>query len=222
MSPTSLASGLPSALPLAARAPVVPVVVIERVEDAVPLARALVEGGLPLIEVTLRTPAALESLRLIAAEVEGAIPGAGTVVERSQIEACVEAGATFLVSPGTTPMLADAFTQAPVPVMAGCATASEAMRLAELGFDVLKFFPAEASGGVAFLKSIAGPLPHLRFCPTGGIGPANAPDYLALPNVVAVGGSWVVPADAVRAGDFARVRGLARAAAGLRRAARFD
>ncbi|MFG1301806.1 bifunctional 4-hydroxy-2-oxoglutarate aldolase/2-dehydro-3-deoxy-phosphogluconate aldolase [Xanthobacter sp. V3C-3] len=212
---------LPSPLPLVAKAPVVPVVVVEHVADAVPLARALVEGGLPLIEVTLRTPVALEAVRLIAAEVEGAIVGAGTVIERAQIEASLEAGATFLVSPGTTPDLAAAFVETPIPVMAGCATASEAMRLAELGFEVLKFFPAEASGGAAFLKSIAGPLPHLRFCPTGGIGPANVADYLALPNVVAVGGSWVVPQDAIRAGDFGKVRDLARAAAGLKRAASF-
>ena len=212
---------LPSPLPLVAKAPVVPVVVVEHVADAVPLARALVEGGLPLIEVTLRTPVALEAVRLIAAEVEGAIVGAGTVIERAQIEASLEAGATFLVSPGTTPDLAAAFVETPIPVMAGCATASEAMRLAELGFEVLKFFPAEASGGAALLKSIAGPLPHLRFCPTGGIGPANVADYLALPNVVAVGGSWVVPQDAIRAGDFGKVRDLARAAAGLKRAASF-
>ncbi|MFG1263339.1 bifunctional 4-hydroxy-2-oxoglutarate aldolase/2-dehydro-3-deoxy-phosphogluconate aldolase [Xanthobacter aminoxidans] len=212
---------LPSPLPFVAKAPVVPVVVIERLEDAVPLARALVEGGLPLIEVTLRTPVAMEALRLIAAEVEGAIAGAGTVTSRAQIEATIKAGATFLVSPGTTPELAAAFTEAQIPVMAGCATASEAMRLAELGFEVLKFFPAEASGGAAFLKSIAGPLPHLRFCPTGGIGPANAGDYLSLPNVVAVGGSWVVPSDAIRAGNFAKVRELAAAASQLKRAAKF-
>lgn len=211
---------LPSPLPLVAKAPVVPVVVIDRVADAVPLARALVAGGLPLIEVTLRTPVALDALRHMAAEVEDAMVGAGTVIERAQIEAALEAGATFLVSPGTTPDLAAAFAETPIPVMAGCATASEAMRLCELGFDVLKFFPAEASGGAAFLKSIAGPLPQLRFCPTGGIGPANAPDYLALPNVVAVGGSWVVPPEAIRAGDFAKVTELAKAAAGLRRAAR--
>ncbi|MEP9353818.1 bifunctional 4-hydroxy-2-oxoglutarate aldolase/2-dehydro-3-deoxy-phosphogluconate aldolase [Xanthobacter sp. KR7-65] len=213
---------LPSPLAMVAKAPVVPVVVIERLEDAVPLARALVEGGLPLIEVTLRTPVAMEALRRIAAEVEGAIPGAGTVVERGQIAAAMNAGATFLVSPGTTPDLAAAFAEIPIPVMAGCATASEAMRLSELGFEVLKFFPAEASGGAAFLKSIAGPLPHLRFCPTGGIGPANAPDYLALPSVVAVGGSWVVPTDAIRAGDFGKVRELAAAAAQLKRAATFS
>lgn len=213
---------LPSPLPLIARAPVIPVVVIEKLEHAVPLARALVEGGLPLIEVTLRTPVALEAIRAIAAEVEGAILGAGTVTETAHVEASLEAGAAYLVSPGTTPDFAKALAQAPVPVLPGCATVSEAMALRALGFEVLKFFPAEAAGGVPFLKSIAGPLPGIRFCPTGGIGPANAESYLALPNVVAVGGSWVVPADAIRAGDFTKVRDLAKAASTLKRAATFD
>lgn len=177
---------------------------------------------LPLVAKAPVVPVvALEAVRNIAAEVEGAIVGAGTVIERAQIEASLEAGATFLVSPGTTPELAAAFAETQIPVMAGCATVSEAMRLAQLGFEVLKFFPAEASGGAAFLKSIAGPLPHLRFCPTGGIGPGNVADYLKLPNVVAVGGSWVVPQDAIRAGDFGRVRELARAASQLKRAATF-
>lgn len=205
----------PSLVPLLTLAPVVPVVVIERVEDAVPLARALVEGGLPLIEVTFRTPAALEALRAIA-DVEGAVAGAGTVISPAQMEAAIDAGASFLVSPGTTPDLLAAFIASPVPVMAGCATPSEAMRLAEAGFEVLKFFPAEVAGGVAALKAMAGPFPDLRFCPTGGITPANVGDYLALPNVVAVGGSWVAPQEAIRAGDFATVRALARAAADLR------
>ncbi|MEW6257294.1 MAG: bifunctional 4-hydroxy-2-oxoglutarate aldolase/2-dehydro-3-deoxy-phosphogluconate aldolase [Pseudomonadota bacterium] len=212
---------LPSPLPLIARAPVIPVVVIERVADAVPLARALVEGGLPLIEVTLRTPVALEAIRAIAAEVEGAILGAGTVTETAHVEAALEAGSAYLVSPGTTPAFAQALAQAPVPVLPGCASVSEAMALTALSFEVLKFFPAEAAGGVPFLKSIAGPLPGIRFCPTGGIGPANVESYLALPNVVAVGGSWVVPTDAIRAGDFAKVRDLAKAASGLKRAATF-
>lgn len=211
----------PSPFLLLARAPVIPVVVIERLEDAVPLARALVEGGLPLIEVTLRTPVALEAIRAIAAEVDGAILGAGTVTETAHVEAALEAGAAYLVSPGTTPAFAQALAHAPVPVLPGCATVSEAMALAALGFQALKFFPAEAAGGVPFLKSIAGPLPGLRFCPTGGIGPANVESYLALPNVVAVGGSWVVPADAIRAGDFGKVRDLATAASRLKRAATF-
>lgn len=213
---------LPNPLPLVAKAPVIPVVVIERVADAVPLASALVEGGLPVIEVTLRTPVALEALRIMAAEVQGAVVGAGTVVERAQIETCLEAGATFLVSPGTPPALAEAFAQSGIPVMTGCATVSEAMALSQMGFKVLKFFPAEAAGGAAFLKSIAGPLPHLRFCPTGGISPANVMDYLSLPNVVAVGGSWVVPQDVIRAGNFGKIQELAAAAAALERAARLD
>ncbi|OYX74596.1 MAG: keto-deoxy-phosphogluconate aldolase [Rhizobiales bacterium 32-66-11] len=212
---------LPSPLPFVARAPVIPVVVIERLEDAVPLARALVQGGLPLIEVTLRTPVALEAIRHIVRDVEGALAGAGTVTNQAQVEAALEAGAAYLVSPGTTPHFAESLAQAPVPVLPGCATTSEAMVLSGLGFEVLKFFPAEASGGVAFLKSVAGPLPHLRFCPTGGIGPANVANYLALPNVVAVGGSWVVPADLIRAGDFAAIRDLASVAAALPRAAKF-
>ncbi|WP_127088594.1 bifunctional 4-hydroxy-2-oxoglutarate aldolase/2-dehydro-3-deoxy-phosphogluconate aldolase [Aquabacter cavernae] len=211
---------LPSPFPLLKHAPVIPVVVIERLEDAVPLARALVEGGLPLIEVTLRTPVALEAIRAIASEVEGAILGAGTVTESAHVEASLEAGAAYLVSPGTTPAFAQALAKAPVPVLPGCATVSEAMALMALGFEVLKFFPAEAAGGVPFLKSIAGPLPQIRFCPTGGIGPANVESYLALPNVVAVGGSWVVPADAIRAGDFGKVRDLAKAASTLKRAAK--
>ncbi|HQS11029.1 MAG TPA: bifunctional 4-hydroxy-2-oxoglutarate aldolase/2-dehydro-3-deoxy-phosphogluconate aldolase [Xanthobacteraceae bacterium] len=212
---------LPSPLPFVARAPVIPVVVIERLEDAVPLARALVQGGLPLIEVTLRTPVALEAIRHIVRDVEGALAGAGTVTDQAQVEAAIEAGAAYLVSPGTTPRFAESLAQAPVPVLPGCATTSEAMVLSGLGFEVLKFFPAEASGGVGFLKSIAGPLPHLRFCPTGGIGPGNVANYLALPNVVAVGGSWVVPADLIRAGDFTAIRDLASVAAALPRAAKF-
>ncbi len=213
---------LPNPLPLIARAPVIPVVVIDRIEDAVPLARALVAGGLPLIEVTLRTPVALEAMRLIAAEVEGAIVGAGTVTTPDQIDAVIKAGATYIVTPGTTPALAAALVQAPVPVLPGCATVSEAMVLAGMGFHVLKFFPAEPSGGASFLKGLGGPLPHLRFCPTGGIGPSNAHEYLALPNVVAVGGSWVVPANAIKAGNFDTVRDLSVAASQLVRAAKFD
>ncbi len=212
---------LPNPLSLIARAPVIPVVVIDRIEDAVPLARALVAGGLPLIEVTLRTPVALEAMRRIAAEVEGAVVGAGTVTERAQIDAVIKAGATYIVTPGTTPDLAKALAEAPIPVLPGCATASEAMTLAAMGFHVLKFFPAEPSGGAPFLKGLGGPLPHLRFCPTGGIGPKNAGEYLALPNVVAVGGSWVVPADAIKAGNFETVRELSLAASKLPRAATF-
>jgi 2-dehydro-3-deoxyphosphogluconate aldolase/(4S)-4-hydroxy-2-oxoglutarate aldolase len=203
-------------LPILTRAPVIPVLTIERAADAVPLARALVAGGLPVLEVTLRTAAALEALAAIAREVPDALVGAGTVTSPQDIAAAVQAGATYLVSPGTPPELAQALAAAPVPAVPGCATVSEAMALAARGFTALKFFPAEASGGVAWLKAVAAPLPELRFCPTGGIDADKAPTYLALPSVVAIGGSWVAPRDAVAAGDFARITALARAAAGLR------
>ena len=209
-----MASPLPaSVLDLA---PVVPVVVIEDVSDAVPLARALVAGGLPAIEVTLRTPAALDAIREIAAEVPGAVVGAGTVITPDQVTASVAAGARFLVSPGWTDVLLDAMRASGVPFLPGVSTTSEVVALLERGVREMKFFPAEAAGGTAYLKSLNGPLPQARFCPTGGIGPATAPDYLALPNVGCVGGSWMLPADAVAARDWGRVAELARAAAGLR------
>jgi len=207
----------PDPTALLRRAPVIPVLTIARVADAVPLARALVVGGLPVIEVTLRTPVALDAVRAIVAEVPDCIVGVGTVTEVPDIRHALAAGAKYLVSPGTTSDLADALARTPVPVLPGCATVSEAMALAARGFAVLKFFPAEAAGGIAFLKSIAAPLPHSTFCPTGGIDLRNAAAYLALPNVVAVGGSWVAPKDAVAAGDFARITALAREAAGLAR-----
>lgn len=203
--------------PIVARAPVIPVLTIERVEHALPLARALVAGGLPVLEVTLRTPAALEAIAAIARAVPEAVVGAGTITRIDDIAAAEKAGVAFLVSPGTPPALAEALAGAAVPALPGCATVSEAMALAARGFPVLKFFPAEASGGIAWLKAVAAPLPGLRFCPTGGIDGRNAVAYLALANVGAVGGSWVVPKDAVAAGDYARVTELARAAAGLRR-----
>jgi 2-dehydro-3-deoxyphosphogluconate aldolase/(4S)-4-hydroxy-2-oxoglutarate aldolase len=208
---------LPDPTPLIAKAPVIPVLTIARIEDAVPLARALAAGGLPVIEVTLRTPVALDAVRAIVADVPECIVGVGTVTEVPDIRQALAAGARYLVSPGTTAELADAFARTPVPVLPGCATVSEAMALAARGFRVLKFFPAEATGGIAFLKSIAAPLPSLKFCPTGGIDQRNAASYLALPNVIAVGGSWVAPKDAVAAGDFVRVTALAREAAGLAR-----
>lgn len=207
---------LPDPRSLVARAPVIPVLTIARVADAVPLARALVAGGLPVIEVTLRTPAALDAIRAIAAEVADAVVGVGTVTRAADVTAAVAAGARYLVSPGTPPALADVLAEAPVPVLPGCATVSEAMALAARGFPVLKFFPAEAAGGIGWLKSVAGPLPDLAFCPTGGIDLRNAPAYLALPNVVAIGGSWVAPKEAVAAGDFTRITALAAAAAALR------
>ena len=202
---------------LVAQTPVIPVLTIERAADAAPLARALVAGGLRVIEVTLRTKAAIEAIKAIAAEVPDCVVGVGTVVRVADIAAAVAAGAKYLVSPGTPPDLAAALADAPVPVLPGCATVSEAMALSGRGFKVLKFFPAEASGGIAWLKSVAAPLPDAKFCPTGGIDGRNAAAYLACPNVLAVGGSWVAPKDALAAGDFARITELARAAAALRR-----
>jgi 2-dehydro-3-deoxyphosphogluconate aldolase/(4S)-4-hydroxy-2-oxoglutarate aldolase len=198
--------------------PVVPVLTIGRLEHAVPLARALAAGGLPVIEVTLRSEVALSALRAIIAEVPEAVAGIGTVLNSDDVHRACDAGAAFLASPGTSPDLAEALTDAPVPALPGCSTVSEVMMLMDFGFPVVKFFPAESSGGVRWLSSVAAPLPSMRFCPTGGIGPDNAASYLALPNVIAVGGSWVAPADAVAAGDFARVTALAQAASRLRAA----
>ncbi|SDK02483.1 bifunctional 4-hydroxy-2-oxoglutarate aldolase/2-dehydro-3-deoxy-phosphogluconate aldolase [Streptomyces indicus] len=198
-------------------APVVPVVVIDDLADAVPLARALVAGGLRAIEVTLRTPAALDAIRAVADEVPDAVVGAGTVISARNVEDSVAAGARFLVSPGWTEALLDAMKGSGVPFLPGVSTTSEVVALLERGVHEMKFFPAEAAGGTAYLKSLAGPLPQARFCPTGGITPASAPGYLALKNVGCVGGSWMLPADAVAAKDWARVEKLAREAAGLRR-----
>jgi len=198
-------------------APVIPVLTIERVEHAVPLARALLAGGLAAIEVTLRTPVALDAVRAIVAEVPEVMAGVGTVTSEYDIRRSVDADAAFLVTPGTPPALAAALADAPVPALPGCATVTEALALAAHGFRVLKFFPAEACGGVKWLRSVAAPLADVRFCPTGGIGPGNAVSYLALPNVVAVGGSWVAPPAAVAAGDFDRITMLARDASALGR-----
>ncbi|MEU5075204.1 bifunctional 4-hydroxy-2-oxoglutarate aldolase/2-dehydro-3-deoxy-phosphogluconate aldolase [Streptomyces asoensis] len=199
-------------------APVVPVLVVEDVADAVPLARALVAGGLPAIEVTLRTPVALDAVRAISGAVPEAVVGAGTVITPAQVTACGEAGARFLVSPGWTEALLTAMRASGVPFLPGVSTTSEVVALLERGVRDMKFFPAQAAGGTAYLRSLAGPLPQARFCPTGGIGPDNAPEYLALPNVGCVGGSWMVPADAVAARDWTRVERLARAASDLRAA----
>jgi 2-dehydro-3-deoxyphosphogluconate aldolase/(4S)-4-hydroxy-2-oxoglutarate aldolase len=207
---------LPDPTALLKRVPVVPVLTLEHRREAVPLARALAAGGLTVLEVTLRTGAALEAAQAIVTEVPEAVVGIGTVIEVPDIRRALDAGAKFLVSPGTSPPLAAALSRVTVPVLPGCATVSEAMMLAPLGFPVLKFFPAEAAGGVAWLKAVAAPLPDIKFCPTGGIDQRNAAVYLALPNVVAVGGSWVAPKDAVKAGDFARITALAREAAALR------
>jgi 2-dehydro-3-deoxyphosphogluconate aldolase/(4S)-4-hydroxy-2-oxoglutarate aldolase len=201
------------------RATVIPVLTIEDPATAVPLAIALRDGGLPVIEVTLRTDAAFDALRRITGEVEGIVAGAGTVLGAEQISGALSCGAAFLVSPGATPALLDAAADTRAPMLPGAATASDAMRLIERGFTHMKFFPAEPAGGVAYLKALAGPLPEVRFCPTGGITLANAPTYLSLGNVVCVGGSWVAPAARVAAGDFAAVTALAREAAMLRRPA---
>ncbi|GAA5069634.1 2-dehydro-3-deoxyphosphogluconate aldolase/(4S)-4-hydroxy-2-oxoglutarate aldolase [Thermocatellispora tengchongensis] len=203
-------------MPLLDLAPVVPVVVVEDVDTAVPMARALVSGGLPVIEVTLRTAPALEAIRRIAAEVPDAIVGAGTVRTPADVAASLDAGAKFLVSPGTSPALVDAMVGSEIPFLPGVATATEVMTLAERGIGEMKFFPAEPAGGLAYLKALAGPLPEVRFCPTGGIRPENAPAYLALPNVGCVGGTWLTPADALASGDYARIEKLAAEAAALK------
>lgn len=197
-------------------APVVPVVVLEDAADAVPLARALVAGGLPAIEVTLRTYAALDAIRAIAAEVPDAVVGAGTVISPAHVADAVAAGAGFLVSPGWTDALLGAMAASGVPFLPGVSTASEVVALLERGVTEMKFFPAQAAGGTPYLKSLGAPLPQARFCPTGGITPASAPSYLALGNVGCVGGTWMLPPDALAAKDWGRVEALAREAAGLR------
>lgn len=203
--------------PVLMRAPVVPVLIIEDVNTAVPLARALVAGGLTALEVTLRTPAALDAIRAIADEVEGADIGAGTVLTSKQLEDCVKAGAKFLVSPGCSPNLLDAAEGSPAPLLPGVATASEAMQIMERGYSHMKFFPAEQAGGASYLKALSSPLSDLRFCPTGGVSLSNAGDYLSLPNVVCVGGSWVAPKQSVVDGDWQHIEKLAREASTLRR-----
>jgi 2-dehydro-3-deoxyphosphogluconate aldolase/(4S)-4-hydroxy-2-oxoglutarate aldolase len=198
-------------------APVIPVVIIDDAKAAVPMARALVAGGIPTIEVTLRTPAALDAIRAIAAEVEGAVVGCGTALTARDLKAAQEAGARFAVSPGVSPKLLDAADDCALPLLPGAATASEVMAMLERGYRFLKFFPAVPAGGHKLLGAWASPLPQIRFCPTGGISLANAADFLALPNVLCVGGSWLTPADKLAGGDWAGIERLAREAAGLRR-----
>jgi len=198
-------------------APVIPVLVVEDAGSAAPLARALVAGGLPVLEVTLRTPAALDAIRAMAGAAPEAVVGAGTLLNARDVRAAHAAGARFGVSPGLSEVVLDAAAELELPMLPGVATPSEAMRAAERGHQTLKFFPAEQAGGVAMLKAWASPLADLRFCPTGGITAANARGYLDLPNVVCVGGSWVAPADAVAVGDWAGIEALAREAAGLGR-----
>lgn len=196
--------------------PVMPVVVIADADDAVPTARALLAGGIRVIELTLRTPAALEAIERVATEVPDIVVGAGTVTAPEHAKQAGDAGAAFLVTPGCTDRVLDAAFDTGLPFLPGASTVSDAMRLAERGLTALKFFPAEASGGIAYLSSIGGPLPGLRFCPTGGITVRSAPDYLALPNVGCIGGSWLTPKDVLAAKDFGRIEGLAREAAALR------
>lgn len=202
---------------IAARAPVIPVLTIEKRETAVPLARALVRGGLPVLEITLRTEAALDGLRAIATEVPEAIVGAGTVLNPAQLDQVQRAGARFAVSPGCTTALARAARSSGIPFLPGVQTVSEAMALAELGFGFLKFFPADAAGGLTWIKAVGAPLPDLRFCPTGGITADTAPSYLALANVACVGGSWVAPRVAVATGDWQSIERLAATASALKR-----
>jgi 2-dehydro-3-deoxyphosphogluconate aldolase/(4S)-4-hydroxy-2-oxoglutarate aldolase len=199
-----------------ALAPVIPVVTVGNAAHAVPMARALVAGGIRALEVTLSTPAALDAIRSIAAEVEDAMVGVGTVLDGTQLEAARKAGARFAVSPGASPKLLDAAENDELPLLPGVATASEAMTLLERGYRHLKFFPAVPAGGAKLLAAWASPLPQIRFCPTGGISLANAPDFLALPNVACLGGSWLAPKDKLVAGDWAGIERLAREAAALR------
>lgn len=197
--------------------PVMPVMVINQLDQAVPLAKALVDGGLKVLEITLRTPVALDAIRKIKAEVPGAIVGAGTIINTETLHQAIDAGAEFIVSPGVTDTLIAAALKTGVPILPGVATSSEVMKLLEMGVTAMKFFPAEAAGGIPMLKSFGGPLPQVTFCPTGGVNPKNAPDYLALKNVACVGGSWMAPAELVDAGDWEEIRRRAAEAAALKK-----
>lgn len=203
-----------AALKICQLAPIVPVLVVDDAAHAAPLAKALVTGGLPALEVTLRTPAALDVIREMAS-VEGGVVGAGTLLTPQDVQDAKDAGAQFGVSPGATDRLLDACEEADLPLLPGAASATEAMRLLERGYTMLKFFPAEASGGAPALKAIGAPIPQINFCPTGGVSMKNARDYLSLSNVVCAGGSWVAPKDKVLAGDWAGIEALAKEAASL-------
>jgi len=195
-----------------AAGPVLPVLVINDVEKAVPLAKALMEGGIKVLEVTLRTPAAIDVIKRIAQEVPDSLIGAGTVTNAQQLKAVVEAGAKFAISPGMTADLLKAGMDSEIPLIPGISSTSDLMKGKDAGYTHMKFFPAEASGGVKAIKSISGPFPDVTFCPTGGIGPDNYNDYLALNNVKCVGGSWLAPDDAIESGDWARITQLAKEA----------
>jgi 2-dehydro-3-deoxyphosphogluconate aldolase / (4S)-4-hydroxy-2-oxoglutarate aldolase len=199
------------------QAPVLPVITIEHIEDAVPLARALVDGGLPVLEITLRTEVALEAMRRVVAEVPGAIVGAGTVLAVDDLTAAIAAGCAFAISPGATEALYAAAAHAVIPWLPAVATASEVMRGIEHGHRRFKFFPAEAAGGIAALQGFGGPMPQVRFCPTGGIDAGSAARYLALPNVITIGGSWMLPRERVAERDWAGITALARQAVAVAR-----
>jgi 2-dehydro-3-deoxyphosphogluconate aldolase/(4S)-4-hydroxy-2-oxoglutarate aldolase len=206
-------------LALLAGQPVIPVIKVDDLDHAVPLARALAKGGLPAIEITLRTPVALDVIRRVAGEVEEAVVGAGTILNARQFDEAARAGSRFIVSPGIGHGVITAAANSQVPLLPGAITPGEMMTALEAGLDFLKFFPAEQAGGMSFLKSLASPFPMLRFCPTGGIAANNASDYLGLPNVVCVGGSWVAPDKLIKGGQWAEIESLAREASKLRRAA---
>jgi 2-dehydro-3-deoxyphosphogluconate aldolase / (4S)-4-hydroxy-2-oxoglutarate aldolase len=203
-------------LELAALGPVIPVIVLQRVQDAVPMARALVEGGVRVLEVTLRTPAGLAGIEAIARAVPEAVVGAGTIRSAADARAAKDAGSVFGVSPGYTAAVGAACRAIGLPLLPGVASSSEVMAAMADGLNFLKFFPATAAGGIPMLKALAGPFPDIAFCPTGGITPETAPQFLALPNVKVCGGSWLTPADALERGDWARITALARAASALR------
>ena len=213
---TTATPGLRSEADILDLAPVIPVVVVDSVEQAVPLARALLRGGIPVIELTLRSEAGLGAIEAVASEVEGMVVGAGTVVTPEQVRQVVEAGAQFIVTPGSPPRLLQAALDSGLPLLAGAGTLTEMLTLAEAGLQAMKFFPAEASGGRPYLSAVSGPCPQLRFCPTGGITRETAADWLALPIVGCVGWSWLTPIDAVAQGDWARIEALAADAVALR------
>ncbi|WP_022709715.1 2-dehydro-3-deoxy-phosphogluconate aldolase [Pseudochrobactrum sp. AO18b] len=205
-----------SLIPVMTGQTVIPVLLIDKAADAVPLARALAKGGLPAIEITLRTSAALDAIRAVAEDVPEAIVGAGTILNAAHYEQAVAAGSKFIVSPGVTDAILKAADNSPVPLLPGCATASEVMSLRERGYTHVKFFPAEQAGGAAYLKALSSPLAGTFFCPTGGISLSNAVNYLTLPNVLCIGGSWIAPKELVNDGKWDEITALAAAAAALK------
>ena len=205
-----------SLIPVMTGQTVIPVLLIDKAADAVPLARALAKGGLPAIEITLRTSAALDAIRAVAEDVPEAIVGAGTILNAAHYEQAVTSGSKFIVSPGVTDTILKAADNSPVPLLPGCATASEVMSLRERGYTHVKFFPAEQAGGAAYLKALSSPLAGTFFCPTGGISLSNAMNYLTLPNVLCIGGSWIAPKELVNDGKWDEITALAAAAAALK------